>query len=196
MADAGSLRVPFTLRGISGLISVSVTGNTDPDAIGYSLLSGGLPTDAARGFPVCRATVTYAAEGYAAMFGWTQMVRSTDSAPDRFEMDPIALYQQIPTPYAWFGVRPELFDAPSRDSRYDMTWEAHSFLCVSPDAVLTRRVQAIMGFSWGFTINQQDMTFTPPATLGAETWDTHLELLSTSYPDWIFDSGYPHSSPT
>ncbi len=37
------------------------------------------------------------------MFGWTQMVRSTDSAPDRFEMDPIALYQQIPTPYASFG---------------------------------------------------------------------------------------------
>jgi hypothetical protein len=69
------------------------------------------------------------------------MVRSTDSAPDKFEMDPIALYQQIPTPYAWFGVRPELFDAPSRDSRYDMTWEAHSFLCVSPDAVLTRHVQ-------------------------------------------------------
>ena len=57
-------------------------------------------------WPVCRATVTYPAEGYAAMFGWTQMVCSTDSAPDRFEMDPIALYQQIPTPYAWFGVRP------------------------------------------------------------------------------------------
>src|SRR5262249_39054281 len=157
----------------------------DPDAIGYSLLSGGLPTDAARGFPVCRATVTYPAEGYAAMFGWTQMVRSTDSAPDRFEMDPIALYQQIPTPYASFGVRPGLFAAPSRDSSSALTWEPHSFLCVSPDAVLPRRVQAITGFSWGFTISQQGMTFTPPATLGAETWDTHLELLSSSYPDWI-----------
>jgi hypothetical protein len=139
MADADTLRVPFSLRGISGLISVSVTPNTDPGAIGYSLLTGGLPVDAARGFPVCRATVTYPAQGYAAMFGWTQMVRSADSAPGRFEMDPIALYQQIPTPYAWFGVTPELFDAPSRESRHDMTWEARSFLCVSPDAVLTRR---------------------------------------------------------
>ena len=37
------------------------------------------------------------------MLGWTQMVRSTDSAPDSFEMDPIALYQQIPTPYACFS---------------------------------------------------------------------------------------------
>ena len=149
MADVDNFRVPFSLRGICGSIAVSVTRNTDPDAIGYSLLTGGLSTDAARGFPVCRAMVTYPAEGYAAMFGWTQMVRSTDSAPDRFEMDPIALYQQIPTPYAWFGVRPELFDAPSRDSRYNMVWEAHSFLCVSPDAVLTRHVQAIAGFSWG-----------------------------------------------
>ena len=60
---AGNLRIPFSLRGISGLIAVSVTPNTDPDAIGYSLLSGGLPTDAARGFPVCRATVAYPADG-------------------------------------------------------------------------------------------------------------------------------------
>jgi hypothetical protein len=41
------------------------------------------------------------------------MVRSTDSGPDRFEMDPIALYRQIPTPYARFGIRPEPLDAPS-----------------------------------------------------------------------------------
>lgn len=191
MTDPGSLRIPFTLRGISGLILVSVTGNTDPDAIGYRLLSRGLPTDAARGFPVCRATVTYPAEGYAAMFGWTQMVRSTDSAPDRFEMDPIALYQQIPTPYAFFGVRPELFDAPSRESRYDMTWDAHSFLCVSPDAVLSRHVRAVAGFSWGFTISHQDISFTSSAALGPETWDSHLGLLRPSYPEWIFDSGYP-----
>jgi hypothetical protein len=34
-----------------------------------------------------------------------------------------------------------------------MTWQAHSFLCIAPDAVLTRRVQAIAGFSWGFAID-------------------------------------------
>ena len=148
IADAHNLRIPITLHGISGLIAVSITRSTDPDALGYLLLTGGQPTDAACGFPVCRATVTYPAEGYAAMFGWTQMVRSTDSDPDRFEMDPIALYRQVLTPYAFFGVRPELFDAPSRDSKYDMDWLAHSFLCVSPDAVLTRHVQAIAGFTW------------------------------------------------
>jgi hypothetical protein len=49
----------------------------------------------------------------------------------------------VPTPYAWFGIRPELFDAPSRGSKHDVAWEAYNFLCVSPDAVLTRHVQAI-----------------------------------------------------
>lgn len=134
--------------------------------------------------------MTYPADGYAAMFGWTQMVRSTDSASGRFDMDPIAFYEQVPTPYAFFGVRPELFDAPSRDSRDDMAWEAHSFLCVSPDAVLTRHVQAIAGFSWGFTISQQAIIFARPGVLGPETWDSHLGLLTASYPAWAFDGGY------
>jgi hypothetical protein len=190
ITDAGNLDIPFTLRGISGVISVSVTRNTDPDAIGYSLLTGGLPTEAARGYPVCRATVAYQAQGYAAVLGWTQLVRSSDSAPDRFEMDPIALHEQIATPYAFFGIRPELFDAPSRETRYDMTWQAHSFLCVSPDAVLTRRVQAIAGFTWGFTIDHEDIALARPAALGPDAWDSHLDLLRTSYPGWIFDSGY------
>jgi hypothetical protein len=46
--------------------------------------------DFARDFPVCRATVTYPADGYAAIFGWTQLVRTTDTATGGFEMDPIA----------------------------------------------------------------------------------------------------------
>jgi hypothetical protein len=79
--------------------------------------------DFARNFPVCRATVTYPAGGYAAIFGWTQLVRSTDSAAGAFEMDPIAIYRGVATPFAWYGLRPELFDAPSRDPRADMDWE-------------------------------------------------------------------------
>ena len=47
--------------------------------------------------------MTYSGHGYAAVFGWTQMVHSTDGDSGEFETDPIAIYQQIPTPYAWFG---------------------------------------------------------------------------------------------
>jgi hypothetical protein len=53
-ADTSKLRVPFSLRGLDGHIDVSLTRNTDPDSLGYSLLSGGEPVDFARDFPVCR----------------------------------------------------------------------------------------------------------------------------------------------
>jgi hypothetical protein len=190
MADAGTLRLAFSLRGLRGQIDVSLTPNTDPGSLGYALLSGGEPVDFARDFPVCRATVTYPADGYAAIFGWTQLVRSTDSAGNRFEMDPIAIYRDIPTPYAWYGLKPAFFDAPSRGDRYDMDWEAHAFLCVSPDAVVTPHVQAIAGFSWGFTVTGASITFVPPEVLGPEVWDGHLDLLRTCYPQWVFDAGY------
>ena len=112
MAEAGNLGIAFSLRGINGLIAVSVTGNADPEAVGYFLLSCGQPADFARGFPVCRATVSYPAEGYAAVFGWTQMVRSADGASGGFEMDPIAIYREVATPYAWYGVRPSCSTRP------------------------------------------------------------------------------------
>jgi hypothetical protein len=190
MADAGNLRIPFSLRGIGGLLDVSISPNTDPEAIGYTVLSYGLPVDFARGFPVCRATVTYPADGYAAIFGWTQVVRSTDTATGGFEMDPIAIYRDVATPFAWYGIRPELFDAPARDPIADMDWEAHSFLCISPDAVLTRQVQAIAGFRWGFSIAGQDISFARPATLNPQAWDNHLDLLRNDYPEWTFDAGF------
>lgn len=190
VTSVDGLPIDFSLRGISGRIDVSISANTDPSALGYLLLSYGLPVDFARGFPVCRATVTYPADGYAAIFGWTQAVRSTDAATSDFEMDPIAIYKEVDTPFAWYGTRPELFDAPCRDSREDMTWECHSYLCISPDAVLSRRVQAVAGFSWGFMIAGGDITFMRAAPLGSAAWDGHLGLLRASHPSWTFDAGY------
>lgn len=190
MSETDTLRIGFTLRGLDGRIDVSLTRNTDPESLGYSLLSGGEPVEFARDFPVCRATVTYPADGYAAVFGWTQMVRSTDGTETGFEMDPIAIYRDVPTPFAWYGLKPELFDAPSRESRHDLHWEAHSFLCVSPDAVLTPHVRAIAGFGWGFTIASGRITLTPPMALDPEAWDGHLGLLRASYQKWVFDAGY------
>jgi hypothetical protein len=67
MADEDTLRLAFSLRGLRGQIDVSLTPNTDPGSLGYALLSGGEPVDFARDFPVCRATVTYPADGYAAI---------------------------------------------------------------------------------------------------------------------------------
>jgi hypothetical protein len=190
VTEEATLRIGFELRGLDGLVDVSITPNTDPGSLGYLLLSGGAPIEFARDFPVCRATVAYSGDGYAAMFGWTQMVRSTDSAGAGFEMDPIAIYRDVPTPWAWYGFKPELFDAPSRQTRHDMNWEAHSFLGVSPDGVMTPRVNALAGFSWGFSVSAGSITCNPPQALGPEAWDAHLSLLRSSYPAWVFDAGY------
>jgi hypothetical protein len=190
MTAADNLRIDFSLRGIRGQIRVSISPNTDPAALGYSLLSSGQPVDFARGFPVCRAAVTYPADGYAAIFGWTQMVRSSDAAAGGFEMDPIAICRDAGTPFAWYGTRPELFDAPSRRTREDMSWECHSYLCISPDAVVSRRVQAVAGFSWGFTIDGGDITFLHPVPIGPAAWDGQLGLLRGCYPSWAFDGGF------
>jgi hypothetical protein len=187
---AADLEVPFTLRGLPGQITVSLAPNESPDALGYRLLTDGAPAPFARGFPVCRASVQYPADGYAAMFGWIQLVRSSDSDPGQFELDPVALYADVATPYAWFGLRPELFDAPCRGSRADLEWLAHSFLCVSPDAVLTRRAHAVAGFSWGFRISGGTLELVRPAGLGPDAWDRHIKLLWRSFPDWAFGTGF------
>ena len=120
------------------------------------------------------------------------MVRATDSANGQFEMDPIAIYSEVPTPFAWYGLKPTLFDAPSRQTRSDVVWRAHSFLCVSLDAVLTRHVRAVAGFSWGFDISGGDITIAGPVPLEPTSWDEHLTFLTTSYPSWAFDPGYRH----
>ena len=184
--------IPFRWRAKDALIRVSVSPNTDPVALGCDLLDATLPPDAAAGFPVCRASVVAGLDGYAACHGWVQLVRSSDSEgdPEAFEIDPTSLFRGVSTPDAFFGLTPVLFDAPFRESRYDMTWEAHSFMAFTPDGVISRRVRAAAGFSWGFTVSGGAITLTDPAPLHAPAWDGHLAELRRGFPGWDFDAGF------
>jgi hypothetical protein len=56
--------------------------------------------------------------------------------------------------------------------------------------VITPRVQAIAGFSWGFTITGGRISLTGPALLAPEDWDAHLPTLRARYPGWAFAGGY------
>jgi hypothetical protein len=187
--------LPFELRGKPGRIVVELTRNEDPERWGCDHLLFGEPTNLALGYPVCSARVEVEANGYGAVFGWIQVVQSSDGATGgrSFEVDPIAVYRNVPTPFAWFGVKPTLFDAPFRFSREGLTWICHAYLCFLPDAVLSPRVRALTGFEWGFEVSAEDTRSFGPLPLLSSAWDENALVLREAYPQWEFDDGF-HSS--
>jgi hypothetical protein len=181
------LILPFSLRGRLGEVRVVITANDDPARLGCDLLDPAMPPDAARGFPVCGATPVIDLHGYAAACGWIQLVRSTD-ASDQYELDPLALLRGVNTPFAFFGLKASLFDAPFRGARSDLSWTARSFLCAVPDAVISKAVQPVAAFTWGFAVTAEAIRIEPAAKLDLAVWKEHSALLSASFPGWTFDA--------
>jgi len=177
------LEIAFDLRGVPGVISVSLRANADPDALGC--FPGAL------GLPACTATVEFPHMGYRSMLGWVQLVRADDFGSGSFESDPFALFGDAPAPYCWYGLNPTLFDGPSRSNRdQDLRWEANSFLATTPlDEVMDlgpRRVVPLAGFSWGFEISSGEVTLSAATELPLEQWNTHTATLRSTYPLWLF----------
>lgn len=177
--------IAFALRGIQGHVSVTYARNDHPELVGSGAESSG--------FPMCDATVDYPAQGYDAVLGWIQLVRSDDNTShgEAFEIDPLDFLGDLPHPFCWIGLDPHLFDAPSRAPRRDLDWIAHSFLCVpdgSSDAGL--EVHALLGFAWGFRIHNEDIQLVAPTLLGPAAWDQHGSVLAARYPAWRFVRGF------
>jgi hypothetical protein len=183
--DPKNMELAFSWRGNGGLVRIECVPNLDPDYWGAA-------SSATDGYPVCTATVDYPSLGYRSMFGWVQLVRSTDneSAGDRFELDPFALFGDVLNPYCWYGTRPILFDAPSRATRQPLEWVAHSFLATTPLEEIgqskPRRVVPVVGFSWGFTDDGSAVTLHELSALSRDEWAMHLGLLRDTYKWWLF----------
>jgi hypothetical protein len=163
--------------------------NEDPSGWGCCLLDPTLSPDAALGYPVCIARVEPPGRGYAAAMGWVQLVRSSDSEDDplAYEIDPLTIHRDVNTPFAWFGAPPTFFDAPFRTERYPMTWRARSYLCASPDGVMTPQAHPLTAFSWGFDVTEElSIDLIPPEPLGIATWEEHTGTLRRTYPGWLF----------
>ncbi|MCL5068842.1 MAG: hypothetical protein M1368_10905 [Thaumarchaeota archaeon] len=77
--------------------------------------------------------VEFGGERYEVIFGWAQLVRSTDDSSEgrEFEMDPFSYSKMFPR-LTVFGFKPALFDAPSRQNKKPLAWLAHSFLAFTP----------------------------------------------------------------
>jgi len=164
----------------TGEVSARPVANTDPAQLGGNEDNLGLP--------VCTASVSYDGDGYLAMMGWVQLVRSTDAKSSDFEMDPYFLFPDIDSPYAFYGYKPTLFDGPGRAHRDDMNWIAHSFLAATPVEYKARVVRPLVGFSWGFSIREGQVELMPAAPLPSSAWLEHGSYLHASFPNWQFEN--------
>jgi len=163
---------------------VAVTVESNPRGDPYEVLPGALAREGTRGFPVSTAQIEYPRQGYAAAFGWIQMVKASDGAStEDFGIDPIALCQNMQTPYGWFGIKPTLFDAPATLKPDDMAWICQSYLCFTPNAVVGPHVRAVAGFEWGFVVQRDRVTVRKPSSLSEDAWNDHVPLLRTRYPE-------------
>jgi hypothetical protein len=189
IADTGqrSAKLTFHHDGRPGIIEVSCTPDREP-------AESGKP-EHPRGFPACTASLEFEGIGYDAFFGWIQFVRSSDNSTGGrgFDLDPLGWYPDARNPYAFFGLLPKLFDAPSRSEPRKMSWLAHSFLCVTPmyderERILhLRQVLAISGFSWGFDIDEKgEFAYPPIGNVESQDWNAQLPTLRKAYRSWKF----------
>jgi hypothetical protein len=171
--------IKFVHAGIPGEVRVTVDVVRDAPAIGKPAGS--------EGFPSCLATVAYPGRGYNALFGWVQFVRAGDLAGGQFALDPLRFFEGAPAPHCIYGFCPTLFDAPSRDDRVALDWLAQSFLAPLDLFGERRQVQPLLGFSWGFELDDQGgLTLKPIARLTGVEWADHLPHLQDNFPEWQF----------
>ncbi len=190
--DAPALTIPFHLRGYDGQVSVFYRASHDPHQTGYDALD--LPFDLAltEGYPACHAIVSYSGQGYRAYMGWIQLITNRDPATgaESVSNDVMPIHEDVDSPFAVFGYAPTFFDAPANPDHETEDWIADAFLVACPGVARTRRVAALLGFRWGYTLRARKATPRPLAIADAATWDHHLSVLRERYPNWEFVPGF------
>lgn len=143
-----------------------------------------------------QASVQHLAEGYAADMGWLQVVRY--DVRDAGEKEHQVVFDVPPhlseteTPYAAFAVRPTFFDAPAAGAK-DMTWDADTFLAYTPDAVLSRIIHPLCGFSWGYRASSGVIQLSPLAIAGPEEWERNLPICAVATQPGALEGGVSSS---
>jgi hypothetical protein len=186
---------PFRLRGVDGVVRVLLARNDEPERWGWRLLGLDVPLEHIVGFPVVEATVDYPAEGYAAVMGWVQVVRyEVTGEPETVVLADVApQLQGLGMPYVAFGVRPTYFDAPAM-SAPDADWRAATFLTATPDALLSRVIEPVCGFRWGYRREGRVTELVDAARVEEKDWLEAREKLVTHYPDWEWRTGFANGS--
>lgn len=188
----------------------SLIPNTDPVAFGSTIILPQYNADEFLGYPVIIATVRSGHPGYASMFGWVQFVQCISNASTTddgtptlpasastqegrsdlsWQLDKVPLFDDLNTPFCYFGADPTLFDAPARVGENEVTWRAQSYLTYISDAVMTRQVTPIVGFSWGFDVHKGAKSIVPLQALDLKTsWNERLGTLRQDHAGWTVEA--------
>lgn len=174
-----AMQISFVHAGMHGEVNVAVEVVNDPVAVGKPV--------GTEGFPSCEATVSHPGRGYSALFGWVQLVQDEDSGAKRFALDPLRFFEDTAAPHCFYGICPTLFDAPSRDERYELDWTAHSFLAPIDLFAVGPEVRPLLGFSWGFEVDSRGvLAVKPVSALSPDGWEQHVPYLVGRFPAWRF----------
>ena len=185
MANEFELRLPFATRGASGEVSVSVDVVRDPTSVGFNLLPLPFGLELAKGFPVCRARVTFSGQGYAGVFGWIQFLETTPVGGSvRREVDLMPMQYGTGWPFLAHGEHPTFVDAPANPDRDDESWRAFAFLCEVPDVAFTRALRPLAGFEWGYDLTSKRPRVVPPRSVPSDTALTFEHELHAECPGW------------
>lgn len=194
MAD---LSLPFLGRGKPGQIEICYSLNRDPSRWGFDVL--GLVGDVSRAaaFPVFEASVLYSGEGYLALFGWIQVVCYWSASGDEPEwslLDNPPQLRGLGVPFYAWGSGPRMFDAPLDTPEGIVRWQASTFLTQTPDGLMSRVVEPLIGVTWGYLIEDARPRVLPVVEAEPGDWIAIKSRLETDCPAWTFSSDLPQAA--
>jgi hypothetical protein len=171
------------------MVIVEYGVNEEPVRWGYDLLQLDVSLESVKGFPYCSASVAFEGEGYAALMGWIQIVQFGGTEQDAI-VDVASQLGDMGSPYVTWGPAPTFFDAPCTvaSKHKGLIWTATTFLVASPDALMTRAVQPVCGYQWGYAIPDEQPKLAPLTIAPPATWDAACTSLRERYPTWEFRS--------
>ena len=153
---------------------------TDEPAVGFdSVPKLGFAMDACRGSPTIHGVIErYGGGGYRTLCGWIQVVTGRDCrtisegtapAETSISVDQLPSMDDVDVPFASFGFRPEVFDAPcgKLNGSAHLHWAADPILTAVPRRSRSEPIQRLAGFRWRYR-NDEPSTHRPVSTLPLE----------------------------
>src|SRR5262249_25691953 len=84
------------------------------------------------------------------------------------------------------GVEPRCFDAPLDTPDGITRWQAVTFLMQTPDGLMSRNVEPLLGVTWGHFIADGVPTINDSAHAGQSEGDGLKPILTRDCPEWTF----------